>query len=430
MISSRYLDAFLNPARPSLHRALLKRIVPLWLLLSAIVGLSAYLVESSRMEHYLFSLSIDAIDRFEQTAPPGVWNEPRPELEARLQNLLAQTPFIGVRMYGADRASRIESWRNRESGLALEPRQFPVPGSYQQNTRRIGERIYVQTLLPLLDDHKVLRGYFQGIYLVPPSTALAIRDRIRGALIEVLLSIGLCTLAIYPVIVTLNRDAVRLSHNLLASNVELMRVLGSAIAKRDSDTDSHNYRVTLYAVEQAESLGLPPQQIIALMAGAFLHDVGKIGIPDHILLKPAALTAEEFSQMREHVPIGLQIIGEVKWLELAEEVVACHHERYDGSGYPRGLAGEDIPYNARLFAIIDVFDALTSVRPYKEAYALEHVLDMMRAERGSHFDPQLLDHFTERAGSLYARYHNADTAHLKHHLAMSLAKYFRQPAGG
>jgi HD-GYP domain-containing protein (c-di-GMP phosphodiesterase class II) len=430
VISSRYLDTFLNPARPSLHRALLKRIVPLWLLLSAIVGLSAYLVESSRMEHYLFSLSIDVIDRFAQTAPPGVWNEPKPELEARLQNLLAQTPFIGVRLYGADRTSRIESWRNREPGLALEPRQFPTPGSYQQSTRRIGDRIYVQTLLPLVDGRNVLRGYFQGIYLVPQPTALAIRDRIRGALIEVLLSIGLCTLAIYPVIVSLNRDTVRLSHNLLASNVELMRVLGSAIAKRDSDTDSHNYRVTLYAVEQAESLALPKQQIIALMAGAFLHDVGKIGIPDHILLKPAALTDEEFSQMREHVPIGLQIIGEVKWLELAEEVVACHHERYDGSGYPRGLAGEAIPYNARLFAIIDVFDALTSARPYKEAYPLERALDMMQAERGSHFDPLLLDHFIERAPGLYARYHKADTAHLKHHLAMSLAKYFHQPTGG
>lgn len=428
MISSRYLDTLLHPARPSLHRALLARIVPLWLILSVIAALSAYLIESTRMDQFVFGLAIDAVQRFERNAPPAVWAEPRPQLEARLTDLLQQTPFVGVRLYGPDRVSQIESWRARETGLTARPAHFPAPGAHLQDALRIGDHIYVQTMVPLLDEHGILRGYFQSTYLVPEPTARAIRARIRDALAAVLLCIGLCTLALYPVIVSLNRDAVRLSRNLLASNVELMRVLGNAIAKRDSDTDSHNYRVTLYAVDLAESLRLPPQHIIALMAGAFLHDVGKIGIPDSILLKPGALTPEEFARMRQHVDIGLQIIGEVKWLELAEEVVACHHERYDGSGYPRGLQGEAIPFNARLFAIVDVFDALTSVRPYKDALPLETALDIMRAARGSHFDPALFDHFAQRAGALYTRYHLAETDMLRHRLANALGRYFRQPA--
>jgi HD-GYP domain-containing protein (c-di-GMP phosphodiesterase class II) len=429
VITSRHLDKLLNPARPSLHRALLARIVPLWLLLSVVAGLSAYLVESSRMEQFIIGLSNDAVQRFEDSTPAGIWSESKPQQEARLTSLLQQTPFVGVRLFDAGRHNRIESWRVHEPGLSRQPDAFPGSEGHRQSIMPIGDRIYVQTLVPLLDARHVLYGYFQGSYLVPASTMRTIRARIRAALIGVLLSVGLSTLAIYPVIVSLNRDAVRLSHNLLASNVELMRVLGNAIAKRDSDTDSHNYRVTLYAVDLAESLRLPSRQIIALMAGAFLHDVGKIGISDSILLKPGALTDEEFTRMREHVNIGLQIIGEVKWLELAEEVVACHHERFDGSGYPRGLQGRAIPYNARLFAIIDVFDALTSVRPYKQAFTLETTLDMMRAERGSHFDPELLDHFIARAETLYARYHQADTATLRHRLAAALGKYFRQQTG-
>jgi HD-GYP domain-containing protein (c-di-GMP phosphodiesterase class II) len=203
-------------------------------------------------------------------------------------------------------------------------------------------------------------------------------------------------------------------------------VLGGAIAKRDSDTDSHNYRVTLYALALAEHLKRPQRENIALMAGAFLHDVGKIGIPDAVLLKPGKLDPQEFSIMKTHVNIGLEIIGEVKWLELAQEVVACHHERYDGSGYPGGLSAEQIPFNARLFSIVDVFDALTSKRPYKQAFTFERAMELMRGAYQAQFDPTIFQAFTSIAPALYQRLHQAQTAQLRKWLAEETEKYFRR----
>jgi HD-GYP domain-containing protein (c-di-GMP phosphodiesterase class II) len=240
----------------------------------------------------------------------------------------------------------------------------------------------------------------------------------------VLIVTTLTSLLLYPIIVSLNRGTVRLSRQLLESVVELMRVLGSAVAKRDFATDSHNYRVTLYAARFAEAMGQPPQEIAALMAGAFLHDVGKIGISDTILLKQGKLTDEEFKIMKTHVSIGEEIIRDSRWLTRAREVVAAHHEWFDGSGYPKGLKGREIPYNARLFAIVDVFDALNSRRPYKTPLDLDRTLEIMTQDAGRHFDPEMLAIFLRLAPDLHGCFNAADIQYLKQELAASLSKYF------
>ena len=161
-----------------------------------------------------------------------------------------------------------------------------------------------------------------------------------------------------------------------------------------------------------------------MIAGAFLHDAGKIGISDTILLKPGPLTKEEFSVMRTHVLLGVDIISRAHWLQSARDVVEFHHEKFDGSGYMKGLKGEAIPLNARIFAIVDVFDALTSTRPYKKPLLFDETMSMLRRDRGSHFDPRLLDAFDAIAPRLYSAIGNAKNTVVEKALRGLVRKYY------
>lgn len=187
----------------------------------------------------------------------------------------------------------------------------------------------------------------------------------------------------------------------LASNLQMLMALGSAVAERDTGNSDHNYKVTLYGCRLAEEVGLKREQIQTLIKGSFLHDIGKIGIIDDILLKPDKLTFEETTAMHNHVLTGSHIIKDVRWLEDAHEIVLFHHERWDGKGYLSGLRGKDIPVYDRIFAIVDVFDALTSDRPYKPAYTYDETLDYMEHQRSRHFDPEILDSFMLISHDLY-----------------------------
>jgi len=216
---------------------------------------------------------------------------------------------------------------------------------------------------------------------------------------------------------------------LIEANVEMLEVLGSAIAKRDSDTSVHNYRVTLLALAVAEAHGLNRGQLQALVKGSFLHDVGKIAISDTILLKPGRLEPAEFETMKTHVLHGTDIVSRYAWLGDALDIVRHHHERIDGRGYPDGLSGDRIPVSARIFAIADVFDALTSVRPYKKALSFEEAMRTMAADRGSHFDPGLFDLFAGLAPTLYARVSRASSEELVEELRGKMRRYFFSGGG-
>jgi HD-GYP domain-containing protein (c-di-GMP phosphodiesterase class II) len=231
-------------------------------------------------------------------------------------------------------------------------------------------------------------------------------------------------LALYPLILAWHRRALRLADDLLRANLELLQVLGSAVALRDSVTDAHNYRVTLYAVALAEKMGLTSPQIADLIAGALLHDVGKIGIADAILLKPGRLTEEEFVLMRQHVPLGLGLLRETPWLSGAMAIVAGHHERFDGQGYPARMNGDAIPLSARLFAVADVFDALTSERPYKPPVSFSEAMDILTKEAGAHLHPAAVAAFSEIAGPLYEQISTADQERLRGLLRDKLDRYF------
>jgi putative two-component system response regulator len=166
-----------------------------------------------------------------------------------------------------------------------------------------------------------------------------------------------------------------------------------ALDLRDRETEGHSRRVTQLTEKLAEALGMSPEKIMHLRRGALLHDMGKIGIPDPILHKPATLTAEEWVIMRKHPQLAYDMLHSVEYLRPALEIPLNHHEKWDGTGYPRGLKGEAIPLSARLFAVVDVWDALTSDRPYRKAWSEEEARNYIREQSGKHFDPQVVELF-------------------------------------
>jgi putative nucleotidyltransferase with HDIG domain len=222
----------------------------------------------------------------------------------------------------------------------------------------------------------------------------------------------------------IKRLTVGVEKALLSGNLQMLRALGEATAQRDTGNICHNPRVALLATRMAEFLDLESSQVQALMKGAFLHDIGKIGIRDDILLKPSGLTDEERRVMNSHTEVGASIIEGVRWLADAIDVVRNHHERWDGEGYPDGLAGKAIPINARLFAVVDVFDALTSERPYKEAFPFEAAVRYICKGSGSHFDPEIVEAFTVQAGVLYEELANQPYPVLNEKLQRSMAIHF------
>ena len=385
-------------------------------------------MESRRADNVVFDLVTEAAADFNTPAHAAMlYADPEAHRQA-LREFLEQTHFVNLRLYSPEQRLLIDVWKSGNRALAAAEaahrHDFPALGDHHHDKIRVGDTLYIRVLIPLVSSEQRIFGYFEGIYQLAPKTLEAIAHRVRDALLLVLLVVALTTLALYPVIVALNRDTLRLADALLDSNVELMRTLGSAIAKRDSDTDAHNYRVTLYAVRLAQALRRPKDEIAALIAGAFLHDVGKIGITDGILLKPGKLSAAEFETIKTHVSIGEDIVTESKWLAKARDVVAFHHEKYDGTGYLRGVRGEAIPFTARLFAIVDVFDALTSRRPYKPALPLDQAMRMLAEGRGKHFDPNILDVFVLLAPELLREYAGAEEGYLKGCLAEFEGRYF------
>jgi HD-GYP domain-containing protein (c-di-GMP phosphodiesterase class II) len=224
--------------------------------------------------------------------------------------------------------------------------------------------------------------------------------QLSGAIFASLLAMAaslLSAAALYPILRQRERWAHRAVTTITHDNIDLLSVLGKLTELRSGETAGHNLRVTISTLLFAEALKLPPEEIVRTVKGALLHDVGKLAVPDRILGNPARLTPEEHSEMAKHVRYGLEIIGQSQVLRDAAPVVGAHHERYDGTGYPSGLKGEAIPREARLFALVDVFDALTSPRVYKPAYSVEEALATMAAGRGMHFDPVLFDRFVELA---------------------------------
>jgi putative nucleotidyltransferase with HDIG domain len=185
----------------------------------------------------------------------------------------------------------------------------------------------------------------------------------------------------------------RLYGDLQDSYESSLQALVTALDFRDNETQGHSYRVVEYAVMVATAMGIGEPDLTWIRRGAILHDVGKIGIPDAILKKPGKLDPEEWDEMKRHPEMGYRMLQHIRFLEPALDIVMSHQERFDGSGYPRGLAGEDIPLGARIFAVVDTFDAMTSDRPYRKALTIDDAREEIREWSGRQFDPDVAGAF-------------------------------------
>jgi len=162
---------------------------------------------------------------------------------------------------------------------------------------------------------------------------------------------------------------------------------------RDKETEGHTQRVTSLTLKLTQQMGITNIDIVHIRRGALLHDIGKMGIPDSILLKPDKLTEDEWAIMRQHTLYAKDMLSPINYLRPALDIPLYHHEKWDGSGYPHKLKGSQIPLAARIFAVVDVWDALTSERPYRQAWTEQKTLEYIKAESGRHFDPQVVEAF-------------------------------------
>ena len=428
----------------SLHKLLITRLV-----ISALVV--SLLVSSMVIYYAKDRVSGIAVDRAVQGAmnisvlAADILNEPglprRNEMQSLINRLIpyrernnyasGQYVFVLIKTLDGTEIARLGD-RGVDSNKAINAIQqaaLPIPNKANQVNHVLTEldnNFYVLLTVPLVTQQNEVAAYVEAIFAVSQQEINKVKARRLRA---ILISIGivlLTTLLLYPTIVQLLNRVTRMSRQLLNANLETIQLLGSAIAKRDSDTDIHNYRVSIYSVRLGEKLGLTRSEIQSLIKGAFLHDVGKLGIRDNILLKPGRLDKDEFEEMKTHVQHGMDIVARSSWLQDAEEVVGHHHQKFDGSGYFGGKQGKDIPLNARIFAIADVFDALTSKRPYKEPMSFDKAMSILQESSGSHFDPEVLQAFQQIAHTLYEMYGRGDDERARHDLEDIIEKFFRQ----
>jgi HD-GYP domain-containing protein (c-di-GMP phosphodiesterase class II) len=407
--------------------------------IAALLGIGTYLTRYDIIGQDAITHAINGVAQLK--ARVRVIQQPGMTVVAAIQRALDEEPehrvvsrhgkFVLARFYapdGAILAQRTESSGVKTAQLEAFLRQsrlrFPAPNEPWSATADIGGQPYVHAVVAVLDRNGTLVAYGEGLYALSDAAIASARHAALKSAGYAMLIVLATSLLLYPVILKLTSRLSNFSERLLAANLETAQVLGSAIAQRDSDTDAHNYRVTLYTVHLGEAAGLGTEALRALIKGAFLHDVGKIGIRDHILHKPGKLDADEFSIMKTHVDHGLEIIRRSGWLTDAADVIGAHHEKFDGSGYPKGLKGDKIPVAARIFAIADVFDALTSRRPYKEPFSFEEATQMLREGRGVHFDPDLLDLFASLAKDLHVRYGGREDPGLRVELNQLVQRYF------
>lgn len=411
-------------------RKLAFRIAAVSLAVAGLAGVAAGLLAQDESEDTMVTQAVaDAQRLLSQDAYRPVGMLATRNAQAAAQALTA-THFDTVQIYTAGGLLMAEqrSPTGRALGSELPASEGNGARAYTQpwyERRWLPDgRPLLRVFLPLRGDGQDLMGYFEGARLVPDWQRRRLEADARRIGLLVALVVLLGGMAFYPAVLRLNGDNLRRQRELLDAHMAMMEALGRAIARCDSDGDLHNFRVAWIAATLAEADGLEGRRLQELIVGSFVHDVGKIGLPEHILLKPGPLSEEEMRVMRTHVGRGEAIVGEAGWLGGGQAVVASHHEKWDGSGYPRGVAGTEIPLAARIFAIADVFDTLCSRRPYKEPLPLARALQVLDEGAGKHFDPHLVQVFAGLADSVYRTLASADEEQLRGLLEHMVRKHF------
>lgn len=289
-----------------------------------------------------------------------------------------------------------DAYRRHRPGLVLLDLNMPLLDGYavMRLLREIDEPAPAPVLVLTAQQSSefLLRAFQAGArdYVVKPFDRAELMARVRN-----LLEAQLAHRMIWAQAALLEGFVKERTEKLRRTRLQVVRRLGRAAEYRDNETGNHILRMSRISTLLAERLGWSPEDCELMLNASPMHDVGKIGIPDGILLKPDRLTPEEWEVMQSHAEIGADILSDddTDVLVLARSIALSHHERWDGSGYPRGLAGEAIPQEGRIVAVADVFDALTSRRPYKDAWPVDEAVTYIRQQAGRHFDPAIVPVF-------------------------------------
>ena len=409
------------------NRRVALRIAAVSLLLSALAGPAAWVVSRENSEEAIVAFAMEESHRVLQHQ--HVFDLAGPDAKQHAE-LAAQTLTGGLfeiaEIYQSAGLRLAESMTELGKGIENDIPHHARPDylkPFYESQQLSGDRWVMRVFVPLLEGGRV-SGYFEGVRVIPQWQQQQIFHSAMTAALMVVLASLVCGAVLYPIVTRLAADNERKAREVLESHISMMEALGRAIAKRDSDTGAHNYRVAWISARLGEAVGLSGSAMQELIAGSFLHDAGKIGIPDAILLKPGRLTAQEMDTMRTHVAMGEEIVTGAGWLDGGKDVVASHHEKWDGSGYPRQLAGEAIPLVARIFAIADVFDALCSRRPYKEPFTLPQAMEILQRDAGSHFDPKLMQRFAALSGAIHATTSEASEEQARELMEAMVRKHF------
>jgi len=408
----------------SIHRTLILRLAIATLCISAVLSAVVAFIQFSIVDDRVIDRAMPAVERLrwiimENLDAPGLGDHERiRQIVQRPASDRMRTwdgHFVLTRILDLDFKEIAKATDDTYPHIAavssytakgFDRSSLAEQGTWQKMTVLGKDVVFIHLASELKNSADQRAAYIESVFVLSPEVLAQTRKELLFTMLIAAGIVLLTALILYPVIVRLLRRVTSLSADLLHANMEILSVLGSTIAKRDSDTDIHNYRVTIYAVRIAQELRLDDDEIRVLLKGAFLHDVGKIGISDNILMKPGKLTPEEFEEMKKHVRYGVDIVNRSTWLSDAVDIVGSHHEKYDGTGYDKNKRDGEIPRIARIFAVADVFDALTSKRPYKEPLGLDESMKILMENRGAHFDPEVLDAFAKIAPSLYEEYAN------------------------
>ncbi|WP_170302085.1 HD-GYP domain-containing protein [Desulfosarcina widdelii] len=343
------------------------------------------------------------------------------------EHQLLDYSFVSLNVYNVEKQA-IFQYANPSKDIGIHKDRknklnfFPAGDNEELSFFKIEDKVYFHVFKPIYESQKLL-GYIDMIVTVGPRIVHQFGRALIIAILHTSGTISMMALVLFPLIHASYRKLRRNSRELLESHLYTIKALGNAIANRDSETGEHNYRVTYFSLCLAEQLHLSSQSIQSLVKGAFLHDIGKIGIRDNILLKPSSLSNDEFTIMKTHVEQGVRIVNDIPWLQDSIDVIRFHHERYDGSGYPLGIAGQQIPIIARVFAVADVFDALISERPYKHAISYNDAIKTLK-QNSQGFDPLVLSSFLEISELEYNTIITMEKNELEMHLIGKLSNYF------
>lgn len=411
----------------NIHKWLAGRMVLSWIIMSIILAGVIYLYNLKAINNSAAELAIEEAahlkDHYEKSK--GL----KDSLASHMDEAVKVGHFVNVELYDINKEmiyiTSLEDYAFLEKFAEEHDHSDLFKDSVKYSKKVLDGESYIFVIAPIKDENKVIEGYFEGIFHVDSAVFADIYNQIFYSILIVIVALASATLLFYPIILRLNNKIIKHSETLLASNLKMLEILGTATEKRDYDTNDHNIRVTLLATMLGEAYGIRKNKLRGVIKGSMLHDVGKIGIPDNILLKNGKLDSGEMDIMREHVTHGVEIIENHRWLEDALDIIECHHEWYNGEGYMKGLKGDDIPIGARLFAVVDVFDALLVKRPYKEPYSFEATMSIMEKKKGTHFDPKVFDAFAGNVKVFHAELYDKDVQVLDRKMDHIMAKYFR-----